>query len=106
MGGEVEELIWLNGEETADIQRFFTLGRGIPMIRASSRLDKEGGSCRVDNPRDVMETIIHIMEKNCSHGSNVLPPLVENLGQLMSDLGNAAWVVRRQSRWGNMQGSD
>ena len=105
MGGEIEELVWLDGEETADTRRFVALPRGIPMIRASSRLDEEGGGCRVDNPKAVMETIIHIMGKNCSHGNTVLPPLVENLGQLMRDLGNAAWIVRTQSR-GNMPGSD
>ena len=106
IGGEIEEPIWLDGEETADTRRFVALSRGFPMIRASSRLDAEGGGCRVDNPKAVMETIIHIMAKNCSHGSSVLPPLVENLGQLMRDLGNAAWIVSNQSLRGTMPGSN
>jgi hypothetical protein len=106
MGGEIEELIWLDGEETADTRRFVALCRGIPMIRASSRAGEEGGGCRVDNPKAVMETIIYIMGKNCSHGSSVLPPLVENLGQLMGDLGNAARIVGGGPSRGNIPGSD
>jgi len=106
MGGEIEELIWLDGEETNDTRRFVSLSRGIPMIRVSSKHNAEGGGCRVDNPKAVMEAIINIMGKNCSHGNSVLPPLVENLGQLMMDLGNAAWIVRSQSLNGNIPGSD
>jgi hypothetical protein len=105
MGGEVEEPVWLDGEETANTIHFVTASRGIPMIRASSRLGEEGGGCRVDNPKAIMETIINIMGRNCSPGSNVLPPLVENLGQLMRDLGNAAWIVSNQSSRG-VPGSD
>ena len=105
IGGEVEEPVWLDGEETANTNRFVATSRGIPMIRASSRLGEEGGGCRVDNPKAIMETIIHIMRRNCSPGSSVLPPLVETLGQLMTDLGNAAWIVSNQSSRG-VPGSD
>jgi hypothetical protein len=52
-----------------------------------------------------METITYIMGRNCSPASSVLPPLVENLGQLMTDLGNAAWIVSNQSSRGVL-GSD
>jgi hypothetical protein len=106
MGGEIEEPVWLDSEETADTRRFVALSRGIPMIRASSRLDEEGGGCRVDNPKAVIETIIHIMGKNCSYGSSVLPPLVENLGHLMRDLGNAELIIGNQSLSGSFPGSD
>lgn len=106
MSGEIEEPVWLDGEETADTWRFIDVCRRIPMIRTSSRLREEGGGCRVDNPEAVMETVIHIMGKNCSHGSSVLPPLVENLAQLMRDLGNAGLIVRNQSLNGSLPGSD
>ena len=96
VGYEIEEPIWLNGEETEDTRKFVASCRGIPMIRASSTLDKDSGGCRVDDPKAIMETIIHIMGKNCSHGSSVVPPLVESLGQLMRDLGNAACIVKNQ----------
>jgi hypothetical protein len=105
MGGEIEEPVWLDGEETANTGRFFATSRGIPMIRASSRPGEERGACRVDDPKAVMETITYIMGRNCSPASSVLPPLVENLGQLMTDLGNAAWIVSNQSSRGVL-GSD
>jgi hypothetical protein len=97
MGGAIEEpLIWLKEEKTAETQRFFNTCCGIPMI------DEGGDGCRVDNPKAVMEAIIDIMERNCSHGNNVVPPLVENLSQLMRDLGSAASIVMSQSVKGNM----
>jgi hypothetical protein len=95
VSSQIKEPIWLNGEESADTRRFVFLGRGIPMIREPSRLDEDGGRCRVDDPEAVMETIIHIMSKNCSYGSSFVPPLVENLRQLMRDLGNAAGTIRK-----------
>jgi hypothetical protein len=101
-GGEITPVVWLDSEETADVRRFVALDRGVPMIRALSR----GGGCRVDNPKAIIGAIIDIMDKNCSHGNSVVPPLVENLGQLMKDLGNAAWIVMNQSTRGIIPGSD
>jgi hypothetical protein len=102
MGGEIgEPLIWLNEERTAETHRFFDTCCGIPMI------EEVGGGCQVDNPKAVMETIIDVMERNCSHGNNVVPPLVENLSQFMRDLGNAASIVMSQSVMGStMPGPD
>jgi hypothetical protein len=99
---EIEEPIWLDGDENSDsTRRFVAIARGIPMIRGMPRNDELNPGCRLDNPKAVMETIISIMAKNCSNCNTVLPPLVENLGQLMRDLGNAAWIVRSQSMRGN-----
>lgn len=91
--GEGDELIWLDGEDTPDTRRFIAISRGIPMIRGHTRNGESNQGCRLDNPKAVMESIINVMSRNCTNGSNVLPPLVENLGQLMRDLGNAAWIV-------------
>ena len=98
----MEESIWLDGDENSDsTRRFIAISRGIPMIRGLSKNEEACQGVRLDNPKQVMETIINIMGKNCSNGNSVLPPLVENLGQLMRDLGNAAWIVRSQSMRGN-----
>lgn len=94
---DVEEIILLDGEDTANTRRFIALARGIPMIRAFSRNGESNGGCRLDDPKAVMETIINIMIRSCADGS-ALPPLVENLGQLMKDLGNAAWAVSCHER--------
>lgn len=94
-----EEIVWLDGEENNVTRRFIAMAGGVPMIRG---LGGEGGrGCRLDNPKSVMETIIRIMGRGCVVG-NVLPPLVENLGQLMRDLGSAAGVFRSQSMKGGM----
>ena len=93
IGGESDEPIWLDAEETPGTREFVASSRGIPIIRSSSRHDGRGSACRVDNPKAIMETIIDIMMKNCSNGNNVVPALVEVLGQLMRDLGKAAWLV-------------
>jgi hypothetical protein len=63
------------------------------MIRDLSRNGERNSACRLDNPKAVMETIITVMTRNCTNGNGVLPPLVENLGQLMRDLGNAARIM-------------
>ncbi|TVY85354.1 hypothetical protein LSUE1_G000279 [Lachnellula suecica] len=96
---EQQEVVWLDGEETADTRRFVASAMGIPMIRGR----EPNSACRLDNPKAVMESIIAVMNKSCASGSQGVPPLVENLGQLMRDLGNAAWIVSCQSSRGNMQ---
>jgi hypothetical protein len=96
VGSKIKELIWLNCKETENTRQFIALCRGIPMIRVSSTLDEDSGGCWVDDPKAIIETIIHIMGKNCSHGSSVVPPLGESLGQLMKDLGNVACIVKNQ----------
>jgi hypothetical protein len=95
---DVEKHVWLDGEDTADTRRFIALARGIPTIGACLRNGESNGGCRLDNPKAVMESIINIMNRSCADGS-VLPPLVENLGHLMKDLGNAAWAVSCHERW-------
>jgi hypothetical protein len=98
-GAEHENAIWLDGEETSDTRRFIANARGIPMIQGR----EPNSACRLDNPKAIMESIISIMGKSCAAGNQGIPPLVENLGQLMRDLGNAAWIVSNQSMRGSMQ---
>jgi hypothetical protein len=85
----IEEFIWLDGDDTAETRRFISISRGIPVIRGLSKNGEPTGGYRLDNPKVIMEIIISVMSKNYL----VLPPLVENLGQLMRDLGNAAWII-------------
>lgn len=93
-----EEIVWLDGEENNASRRFISMAGGTPMI---SGLNGRGNGCRLDNPKEVMEMVIGVMGKGCVLG-NSLPPLVENLSQLMRDLGGAAGVVRSQSRKSGM----
>jgi len=85
------EYVVLNGEDTSDVRRFIALGRGTPVIQELPRSGEQiAGFAGLDNPKAVMEMVIQILNKNCN---GALPPLVENLGQLVRDLGNAAWIV-------------
>jgi hypothetical protein len=94
-----EEIVWLDGEENNVTRRFIAMAGSVPMIMGLEGRGTTG--CRLDNPKAVMEMVIGVMGKDCVLGS-VMPPLVENLSQLMRDLGNAAGVVRSQSRKGNV----
>lgn len=99
---EEDGVVWLDCDETTATKRFIAIGRGTPMVSCKSKRTGENLDCRLDNPKDMMQTIITIMNNNYHDGSVVVQPLVENLGQLMTDLGNAAWSVKSQGLRGNM----
>ncbi|TVY38132.1 E3 SUMO-protein ligase, partial [Lachnellula occidentalis] len=94
LGGEYDEVIWLDGEETASSRRFIANARGIPMIQGR----EPNSACRLDNPKAMMESIIGVMGRSCTSGNQGVPPLVENLSQLMRDLGNAFQVMGKYRR--------
>jgi hypothetical protein len=88
------ELVWLDGEDTANTHRFIAIQRGTPVIQQYPRGgEADAGFARLDNPKVVMEIINNILIRNCTNSNTILPPLVENLGQLVRDLGNAARIV-------------
>ncbi|TVY14421.1 hypothetical protein LARI1_G005836 [Lachnellula arida] len=94
LGLEHDEIIWLDGEETASSRRFIANARGIPMIQGR----EPNSACRLDNPKAMMESIIGVMGRSCTSGHQGVPPLVENLSQLMRDLGNAFEVIGKYRR--------
>lgn len=94
------EIVFLDGEDTPEARRFIALSRGVPAIHdlsSHSQADGRGvapGYARLDNPKAVMEVVIGILTRNCTAGTSGLPLLIENLAQLVRDLGNAARIVR------------
>ena len=100
VSGSVDNgIVFLDGEDTAEARRFIALSRGVPAIRdlpspsrAIGRVAQ--GYARLDNPKAVMEVVIEILTRNCTAGTSGLPLLIENLAQLVRDLGNAARIVR------------
>jgi hypothetical protein len=88
----LNEKVWLDSEETSDIERFIESGHGTPWIRG---LHERGVTLL--NPKELMDTVFHGMEKVCCGGFGFVPPIVENLGVNMKDLGSAAWIVNNQS---------
>ena len=99
-GAGNDEIVFLDGEDTAESRRFIALSRGVPAIRdlpSPSCADGRrvaSGYARLDNPKAVMEVVIEILTRNCTAGTSGLPLLIENLAQLVRDLGNAARGIR------------
>lgn len=112
--------IWLEGPETPDVQQFITLGRGKPAISSSSSaggtgtvpLTSASASAQkpvpLSDPEAAMNVVVDSLRSNFGAGTGpwevaeqqqeegatgLLPPLVENLVQLMRDLGKAAGAV-------------
>lgn len=74
--------VFLDGEDTAEVQKFITLGWGRPALRGRQEPVPVGDACQT------MDVAEQILRGDASHGA--LPPLVQSLCQLLSDLGKAA----------------
>jgi hypothetical protein len=74
--------VYLDGEETTDVQRFISLGCGCPALQAPN------GAAVIADPGPIMDAIQARLRGDAHHDN--LPPLVQGLCQLMCDLGNAA----------------
>lgn len=97
--------VWLEGPETPDVQRFVTLGRGKPVISAGGTSSpSQGQLVPLSDSEATMNVVLDTLRKNFGATSpgemadqegatGLLPPLVENLVQLMRDLGKAASAV-------------
>ncbi|KAL3457409.1 hypothetical protein BJX64DRAFT_19115 [Aspergillus heterothallicus] len=75
-------MVFLDGEESADVHKFISLGRGCPALQGIH------GPAVVADPGRVMDVTQGIMRADAPH--DALPPLVQGLCQLMNDLGSAA----------------
>jgi hypothetical protein len=86
-------LVWLDGEDGPDVQRFIAVGRGIPVIRDWTKdcvAEQKEKYAALSDVKVVMDIIIAILRHNETSDERMSPPLVKNLSQLMRDLGNAA----------------
>ena len=97
---EGNEVVFLDGMETAETQKFIALNRAMPAVRRRhmSPTGQDGDDkVFLDDPKAVMETVISVLQEN--HGVDcgwAVPPLVENLVGLMRDLGRVASKVMRK----------
>ncbi|KIW68487.1 hypothetical protein PV04_04429 [Phialophora macrospora] len=81
--------VWLDGDDSPAVQRFITLNRGVPLIHDSAT--EPGRAMSLKNARPLMELCISLLRKNTDiHNTGDCLPLIENLSQLMRDLGKAA----------------
>lgn len=99
------DIVWLDGEDCSAVQRFVSLNRGTPAVHDES--ESRLSSASLSNPKALMELCISLLRKGrtgMENGDDL--PLVENLIQLMRDLGNAAQgLLSGQLRRSNEHGS-
>jgi hypothetical protein len=81
--------------DVASIQPFLSFGQGRPLIQGppGSSSGTAPGDASIYNPRACMDIAQEILQSNFRRPQDALPPLVENLCQLIKQLGNAAWAV-------------
>ncbi|KAH7122085.1 c6 zinc finger domain-containing protein [Dactylonectria estremocensis] len=88
--------IWLDGPDTSDVRRFIALGRGTPSV-GFPKSDEMSctGLISLSDPVSLMAIVLSILQNNGEPetGDAVMPPLVENLIQLITDLGEAGLIA-------------
>ncbi|KAH0499469.1 hypothetical protein TgHK011_006666 [Trichoderma gracile] len=84
-----------DGGDATSIRQFLSFGQGRPFIQglAGSSSGAAPGDASVYDPRACMDIAQEILQANFRRPQDALPPLVENLCQLIKQLGNAAWAV-------------
>ncbi|KAL3471864.1 hypothetical protein BJX99DRAFT_250148 [Aspergillus californicus] len=78
-------MVFLDGEETTDVHKFISLGRGCPALQGFHG----HGPAVVADPGRIMDIAQGLLRADAS-SHEALPPLVQGLCQLMNDLGTAA----------------
>ena len=78
--------VMLDGEDTADLQMFLRTGYGVPSLHLGL-VTKE-----LEDPSMISMLIMEVFQSNFPSGNQSLPPLLENLGKLIRDLGETNYV--------------
>lgn len=83
------------GSGVTSIQHFLSFGQGRPLIQGPTGPSSGAvpGDASVYDPRACMDIAQEVLQTNFRRPQDALPPLVENLCQLIKQLGNAAWAV-------------
>ncbi|RWA14639.1 hypothetical protein EKO27_g438 [Xylaria grammica] len=87
------EVVYIDGLESTEVQRFIEFGHGRPTIRGTRSDDGQGIESALEDPRMCMEIAQEVLRMNFNTGQEVSPPMVENLCLLIKQLGGAAWAV-------------
>ncbi|KAI1639473.1 hypothetical protein F4809DRAFT_648556 [Biscogniauxia mediterranea] len=88
-----QEAVYLDGVESNQVQRFIGFGHGLPTIRGWRSENIQGSEAALEDPRACMDIAQEILRMNFNEGRDLLPPIVENLCQLINQLGGAAWAA-------------
>ncbi|KAL7901443.1 hypothetical protein HDV63DRAFT_199982 [Trichoderma sp. SZMC 28014] len=87
------EPMYLDEGNVTSIQHFLSFGQGRPLIQGPTLASSSPGEASIYDPRACMDIAQGILQTNFRRPQDALPPLVENLCQLIRQLGNAAWAV-------------
>jgi hypothetical protein len=82
--------IALDGAKTREVQAFLDLSHGRPGLMAAQGMGISAPFVPLEHSSLVIAVVCAIYRDNFSSTTNLLPPLVENLGNLMRDLGDLA----------------
>ncbi|KAI0102879.1 hypothetical protein GGR51DRAFT_273753 [Nemania sp. FL0031] len=88
-----QQVVYIDGQESTEVQRFIEFGQGRPTIRGIRSNDGQNIESGLEDPRSCMEISQEVLRMNFSTGQELLPPMVENLCHLIKQLGEAAWAV-------------
>lgn len=86
------EPIYLDSADSIAIQRFIGFEQGRPLIKGPV-VRGVAAEASLHDPRACMDISQDILRVNFTQAQESLPPIVENLIQLIKQLGNAAWAV-------------
>lgn len=95
------EIVWLDGDDCPATQRFIALNRGTPAVNdlAAKHEMRNMSPIYLNNPKAIMDMCIRLLKLNSPLAEDGTPlPLVDNLSQLMHDLGNAAQELLQGKR--------
>ncbi|KAI1128422.1 hypothetical protein F5Y10DRAFT_240667 [Nemania abortiva] len=92
-GNMSQQVVYIDGPESTEVQRFIEFGQGRPTIRGVRSDDGQNVESGLEDPRSCMEISQEILRMNFNTGQELLPPMVENLCHLIKQLGEAAWAV-------------
>ncbi|KAK4944553.1 hypothetical protein LTR10_015987 [Elasticomyces elasticus] len=96
---DMPDPIWLDGDNSHELQSFLVLGKGSPCIQRC--YNEESGSgvhleAPLSDPVAIMRSITTLLQQKSADEEKDCPPLVGNLSKLMRSLGNAAAAMRRR----------
>jgi len=91
--GMSQDIVYIDGLDSTEVQRFIGFGQGRPMIRGVRCDGGQAIEAPLGDPRSCMEVAQEVLRSNFNTGHDLLPPIVENLCHLIKQLGGAAWAV-------------
>lgn len=88
--------VHLDGVVSGAVNHFIGYGQGRPVIEGPAAGQMSGTAAvqaGLGDPKGCMGVAQQVLRANFNDGKVVLPPIVENMCQILKQLGDAAWAV-------------